>query len=217
MGHLFCLLKVLSAALVLVAFPRWSGATPMLQVVNGELTGATEVSVNGVLYNVQFVDGTCIELFTGCDQPGDFTFTTQADALAATAALFAQVFVDGADGEFDANPELTSGCTSLSQCWAMTPFANPASGSVIAGVALNSNGFDPAPFPAVMSADFDSVIPFANLDTRVFVQWTPVPEPATLVCVAMGVLALAAASGGRRGRAGSTEQPSATPRLARRE
>ena len=44
---------------------------------SGQLTGATGVNVNGVLYNVTFVDDTCINAFDGCDSVDDFAFKTQ--------------------------------------------------------------------------------------------------------------------------------------------
>ena len=34
---------------------------------SGLLTGANNVNVGGILYNVIFVDGSCIGLFDGCD------------------------------------------------------------------------------------------------------------------------------------------------------
>src|SRR5690606_7201977 len=51
-----------------------------------ELLGATGVAVDGALYDVLFVDGSCIALFDGCDAPTDFAFTAQAAAEAAAQA-----------------------------------------------------------------------------------------------------------------------------------
>jgi hypothetical protein len=36
-----------------------------LNVVGGQLLGASNVDVGGNLFNVQFLDGTCIDLFDG--------------------------------------------------------------------------------------------------------------------------------------------------------
>lgn len=47
----------------------------VLNVQNGALFGATGVDVNGVLYDVSFLDGTCPELYNGCDQDSDFPFS----------------------------------------------------------------------------------------------------------------------------------------------
>ncbi|GJL55697.1 MAG: hypothetical protein NPIRA02_28290 [Nitrospirales bacterium] len=36
-----------------------------LTMDGGKLTGASTVNVNGVFYNVEFVDGSCVSLFSG--------------------------------------------------------------------------------------------------------------------------------------------------------
>ena len=98
-------------------------ASPIL-IVNGSgiLTGATGVNVGGTLYDVEFVDGTCVALFTGCDQPSDFTFTTAADADVASQALLDQVLLDTGVGAFDSNPALTFGCSNSIICFVDTPY-----------------------------------------------------------------------------------------------
>jgi hypothetical protein len=102
-------------------------ASALLVVSGGILTGAKGVDVGGTLYDVEFMDGTCVALFNGCDNPAtDFTFTTQADALAASQALLDQVFLDGGQGNFDSTPSLTVGCLvndDATGCLALTPFA----------------------------------------------------------------------------------------------
>ena len=94
-----------------------------LNIVNGQLLGASGVDVDGTLYNVEFLDGTCIALFNGCDESTDFTFQSEATADAAGAALMDQVFLDSALGLFDSNPELTAGCSNtFPSCFVMTPY-----------------------------------------------------------------------------------------------
>ena len=113
-------------ALLLVTFVLRSSADAATLLVNGSgiLTGATGVDVDGTLYDVEFVDGTCVALFDGCDSVTDFTFSSEADALAASQALLDQVFLDTAQGDFDADPGLTSGCinTTFGVCEVWTPF-----------------------------------------------------------------------------------------------
>ena len=58
-----------------------------LNVIGGILHGASDVLVDGNLYDVQFLDGTCIDLYDGCDDVSDFTFQTQASAALASQAL----------------------------------------------------------------------------------------------------------------------------------
>ena len=71
----------LAAVLVLMA----SGAqAATLDIVGGQLMGASGVLVDGNPYDVEFVDGTCIDLFSGCDEASDFTFHTRSESLAAS-------------------------------------------------------------------------------------------------------------------------------------
>ena len=98
-----------------------------LDIVGGQLMGASDVVVDGALYDVQFLEGTCIELYGGCDDNSDFApMQTFAFVEQALAALGTQVFVDtGVAGqEFSTNSNLTNGCNDASQgCWVRTPFS----------------------------------------------------------------------------------------------
>jgi hypothetical protein len=79
---------ILAAALVLMA----GGVQAVtLDVVGAQLMGASNVLVDGSLYDVQFVDGSCIDVFNGCDDVSDFTFQSQAVASLASQALVDQV------------------------------------------------------------------------------------------------------------------------------
>jgi hypothetical protein len=78
-----------------------------LNVVGGELIGASGVDVGGVLYDVSFGGGTCIALFNGCDDSSDFTFQTAAAADLASQAILDQIY--GADDVYDTDPALTRG------------------------------------------------------------------------------------------------------------
>ena len=93
-----------------------------LIVEGGQLMGATGVDVGGSLYDVNFVDGTCIDLFDGCDSNSDFIFQSEALAILASQALLDQVFVDSAVGQFDSTASLTNGIESHQGAFAMTPY-----------------------------------------------------------------------------------------------
>ena len=166
-------------------------ATVILDVHgSGILTGAENVNVNGTLYNVQFLDGTCATLFSGCDSNSDFTFTTSSDAQAAAQALLDQVFLDGLLGSFDANPALTQGCTDPSLCDAIVPYAfdtidffagaaeNRLAGGIPDDVALlfGPPGFDSSVVGQVTWAVFTPV---------------SVPEPGSIYIFAFALLGLA--------------------------
>ena len=195
---------VLAAVLVLMAS---SAQAATLNVVGGQLMGASGVLVDGSLYDVQFLDGTCIDLYNGCDVgSSDFTFQTEASALLASQALFDQVFLDGPSGNFNSDPALTSGC-SLLYCNVNTPFSSDGfllyghpgtQGWVAAIVATVSASASVGYLSGVV---FD---PFSHLDTRadgneVFARWSAVPEPSTALLLGLGLTGLGA-KGRRRSR-----------------
>ena len=170
------------AILVLIGLPAVVQADPALLVDgNGRLTGATGVEVAGVMYDVAFVEGTCIDLFSGCDEQSDFTFGTQGEALAASQVLLDAVLLDGGQGAFDTAPDQTFGCegtTATSSCVMATPFTTFLAGgsfpAVHVGVVRNfGSDLNDADFvhdPGGYLADFDSV----PSEHFVWVRWTGV-------------------------------------------
>lgn len=184
--------------LSLLALFTASSASAALLTINGagQLTGATGVTVNGAFYDVDFRDGTCIELFNGCDDAADFIFGTSLAAADASQQLLDQVFLDlGApDTAFDSNPSLTYDCSSIVRCLALTPWRVNA-GNVSIQAAFNYN-------PA--SADEVGIVgalttynSFVSLDAT-WAVWREVSPPVTvpppaslsLLLPALGALAL---------------------------
>jgi hypothetical protein len=155
-----------------------SGATP-------ELLGATGVSVNGRLYNVTFVDGSCVVLFDGCDALSDFTFTVQLDAEAAAQALLDQVLVDlAAPDLFDTEPEFTQGCGSALRCDIWIPFGIGATVDFAAAINGTFEGAD-----MVGSFFINPLTDTGPIEDVVWARFQPVPEPATVLLVAFGASA----------------------------
>jgi hypothetical protein len=152
---------------------------------SGELTGALGVNVNGTLYDVSFQDGTCIAVFSGCDEPSDFTFTTSEGVVAAATALGTQVFL----GIFDTNPDLTFGCSPTSD----------SGNACIALIPTNSAGSGLGMFNGVSEGD-DRLVGFAitpslNLaDNGLFVYavFTPsqIPEPGSFALLGLALAGL---------------------------
>lgn len=85
-----------------------------LNVVGGQLLGASGVNVGGTLYDVEFLDGTCVALFNGCDSVTDFTFQAQPDAFSAVQVLFDEVFIDSTFGQFRSDPSSINGISGPS-------------------------------------------------------------------------------------------------------
>ena len=180
---------ILGMALAMTASPV-SAATLVLNG-GGELTGARGVSVGGALYDVDFVDGTCVDLFTGCDENSDFTFAgDNVTAELAAEALHNQVFI----GVFDDNPSLTHGCTGL-LCIAWTPVS--VSGLTVGGLnafnlslAANANGSP----DFVAFNQIESSRDFADEPSDVWARWSevstvPLPAAGWMLLFAVACLA----------------------------
>jgi hypothetical protein len=195
------LIRHLTVSILAIGISVASAHASVILIVNasGTLTGATGVTVNGSVYDVAFVDDSCLILFNGCNELSDFTFTSEAAALAASQALLDQVFVDSALGNFDSTPSLTNGCTAISStCVALTPFGFSGPDPAFAGASNSTlEAFDLAGSGLVGDVD---TLQVGNL---VYAYWTassapPVPEPAAMMMLATGFTGVAARRWRRR-------------------
>ena len=108
--------RALSTALVSGSLAASAGAATLTIDSNEKLTGATDVDVLGILYSVEFVNGSCAQVYSGCDETSDFAFTTMDQGKAASQAIL-DLFV----GDYDTEPQLTRGVTSDSRVTIFTP------------------------------------------------------------------------------------------------
>jgi hypothetical protein len=169
-----------------------------LNVVGGQLVGAFDVEVAGTLYDVEFVEGTCIALFSGCDEISDTPFASVASgSTLAAQALLDQVFVDGIAGTFDTDPELTAGCEATNSCIVLIPHQPSGGTGYLAVEARNV-------YPGGLGGDTTGSSSYIITDDttldayRVFALWTEVPEPRLTGLLAAGLAPLLARGNGRR-------------------
>jgi hypothetical protein len=193
------ILTPLSFALILLTLSTSANAV-ILTVVDGQLMGAKEVDVYGVLYDVELRDGTCIELFDGCDDNSDFIFYGDSASNSVTGvnlalnALRGQVFIDGPQGAFLSDETLTNGCEPdrRQACYIRTPWR-------LAQIDQYDTGFlqnKPGTYLNLANSNGDE----ANQDTGegfnasiiTFAVWSPtvVSAPATLSLFCSGLAGL---------------------------
>lgn len=193
-------------AIVLGMFSAHSARSAILEVdvLNG-LVGASDVLVDGALYDVAFRIGTCSTLYDseGCDSDTEFVFD-ETGAQLASQALLDQVFLD-VDILYDSDPNFTFGIgpvfpsvTPASSGFFLTPFAATDAG-ISAYVAVNTQAI--CNRPTAFGCDFVGLADDIALDTDTrflaevaWAVWTPktvsVPAPATLALLSLCLLGL---------------------------
>ncbi len=188
-------------ALLLLLLPLSASAATLTR------TGATDVSVNGTFYDVEFVKGTCSSLFDGCDQLSDF----RLDASSIFAAMIALETLINNTPDIDADIRIT-GCSEERQrenCQIVTPYAEfAADGSVKTAIYENyiasEDDADGYYFACCVRRDTD-----LSNDLETFARWTPAsenPNPANVVPLPASALMLLTALAGNVGSARHTRR-----------
>jgi hypothetical protein len=143
---------------------------------NGILIGANGVDVDGRILNVVFQDGTCAEVFSGCDEDSDFLFGLEniVQITGDPSAALAQQVLPGV------TPTSINGCgihPTNPVCQLFTPFdAFNSSGNVSVSVAL---AVSPTDSRSVGSTSISPNDDFTEELRTTFAVWslaTPLPE-----------------------------------------
>ncbi|MCI5208584.1 MAG: hypothetical protein D3910_07285 [Candidatus Electrothrix sp. ATG2] len=93
-------------------------AEPIYILIDGQLTGIQGVEVNGIVYDVEFKGGSFLTTFG--DESG-LDFITAESAFSAATAL-SEVMIDGTEGQFDSDNNLTYGCSITDNCHINIPY-----------------------------------------------------------------------------------------------
>ena len=207
--RLFSSFEVLTTrriAILALVFSSSAHAIPIIDSGTGRLLGATNVMVQGFAYDVEFLNGTCADIFSGCDHPLDFAFSDLGSVRAAGFALLDQVLLD-ADGHlFDSLAGMTAGCggpllSTSTSCYIHTPFSRLQLGST----TERSLYYDLTLNGGSTHIDMDWVIgggpfgqplnPSTGGSSITWARWTEspttVPEPSTLALFACALIGIA--------------------------
>lgn len=165
---------------------------------DNQLLGAMGVEVAGTLYDVAFVDGICVDVVFGCDNPASLAFSDAATALLAAQAIFDQV-INIAGANYSSSPGLVNGIDlGQADSYIYTPLFNGSGFDVVSTRNHQATVLDAVSGPSsiIQSTDTsaEAITVFASwslADTEPTVSAVPLPAGGILMLTGLaGIAAL---------------------------
>lgn len=165
------------------SIPSNAKAASLTADSGGQLTGANSLrSQDGkIIYHLEFKEGTCADIFEGCDGREDFSYDRYTYAY--TEFVFYGILLG--DTTYSSNPNEILGCEDSLTCEILNPYNITSSGEVeFYRVSINADGSKIGSFGSLPSS-YDT----KNDPLRTWAAWTPVvvPLPATFPMLAFGL------------------------------
>lgn len=156
---------------------------------SGQLIGANGIDISGTLYNVEFLDGTCAQIYNGCDTNNDFIFNSNQAEL-ASQALLSQVFLNSTTANFDSDTTLINGCESTEECLIYTAFGT---GWEWGNVQIAYNSSTELNDSVILGGVHPTIVNFTTDESATWANWSPaapVPLPASIWLFISGLLGI---------------------------
>ena len=176
-------------ALVVLSFSVPANAQPSLVFEGEEIVGVSQLEYDGELWDVSFKNGTCAEVYSGCDDRSDFPFYDSYAPYQRNDVAAARVALENYLGTFVGagiiNPVyLIRGCDyegpTRNRCIILTPYEFNVGSTGDVGtytVFLDSTTGD---LESSSASSANLVLPAdTTTDARyTWAVWTPTPEPS---------------------------------------
>jgi hypothetical protein len=173
---------------LLAIIPAQAG--PILQVSGGILDGIDGVVVDGSTYNVTFVQGSCVSVFSGCTSTSDFPFGASGteDATSALESILSGGIVNASFPNGIVNEAFVGAANAYDDLF--TPYA--VSNGLVTGYYTN---VDVGAAQVPLTYGVQSASSYGTNYGLAYAAWASapasVPEPSSLMLMSVGMASLA--------------------------